>query len=90
MAAPNSGIPTTGPITGTQWVSAVTPTDDPATVFGVLPMNIYVGTGGTVTAVFPDGTSMAFVNVPNGSILPIRPARIAFTGTTASNMVALY
>lgn len=90
MAAPTSGIATTGPITGTQYVSTVTPTDVTTTLFSVIPMNIYVGTGGTVTAVFPDGTSMAFVNVPNGSILPIRPVRIAATGTTASNMVALY
>lgn len=90
MAAPSSGIATTGPITGTQYVVEITPTDVTTTLLSPIPMNVYVGTGGTVRAVFPDGDIVDFVNVADGSILPIRPVRISATGTTASNMVALF
>jgi hypothetical protein len=85
MAAPATGIPTTAPSNGTQFVSAVTP----GTAFTVLPLNIYVGTGGDVVATFPDGTTATFANVPDGAILPIRPSVITIA-STAADMVALY
>lgn len=57
---------------------------------------LYVGTGGTVAvhmlgnAASPGETSVSFVNVPSGTLLPISCYRVLSTGTTASNIVALY
>lgn len=43
-------------------------------------------------AVLPAGysTSVVFKNVPVGSILPVNAARVLATGTTATDIVALY
>lgn len=57
---------------------------------------LYVGTGGTVAvhmlgnAASPGGTSVSFVNVPSGTLLPISCHRVLSTSTTATNIVALY
>lgn len=51
---------------------------------------IYVGTGGTVVAVFENDAAITFINVPSGAILPVRLKRVNNTSTTASSMVALY
>lgn len=50
---------------------------------------IYVGVTGDVTAVI-NGNAILFKAVPVGLILPIRATRVNSTGTTATNMVALY
>ena len=57
------------------------------------PKALYVGTGGTIKIVLvgdPDASVLTFTNVPNGTLLPIRPRIIQSTGTTASGMIALY
>ena len=51
---------------------------------------LYVGTAGDVTVDMAYGTTVAFVSVQAGTILPIQVTRIYSTGTSASNMVALY
>lgn len=52
---------------------------------------LYVGTGGDVAVNFLDsGTSIVLKNVAQGSILPVRVTKVLSTGTTASNIVALY
>jgi hypothetical protein len=55
-----------------------------------LPKAIYVGTGGDL-AVTPEagGEDVVFRNVPDGTILPIRPRMILLTGTSAADIVGL-
>lgn len=73
-----------------QWGAAVTPsdtTDLPALTFGV-----YVGGAGNLTVDFADvnAKGILLAGVPAGSILPIQVVRVRQTGTTATNIVALY
>ena len=55
---------------------------------------LYVGVGGDVAAVSRDltgaETAVVFKNVPSGTILPVRCRRVNSTGTTATDIVALY
>jgi hypothetical protein len=50
---------------------------------------IFVGTGGTMTVVFEDGSTAAFT-VATGGLLPVKAIRVNSTGTAAALMVALY
>ena len=50
---------------------------------------IYVGTGGDLKLTV-GSTAVTFKNVPSGTLLPIRAQLIWSTGTTASNVVALF
>jgi len=71
---------------------AITPSDTTdLTKDGIPPRAIYVGVGGDVSVQdTQDGTAVVFVGVPTGTILPIRPKHVRSTGTTATDMVALY
>jgi hypothetical protein len=55
-----------------------------------VPRAIYVGTGGDVEIKGQDEVAATFVGVPGGTVLPVRPKFLMSTGTTASNIVALY
>lgn len=66
----------------------VTPSDTVNQADGVCRA-LYVGTTGSITAVMANGTVQLFSNVPVG-IFPIQVSRVNNTGTTASNIVALY
>ena len=50
---------------------------------------VYVGVGGTIVATI-NGTNITFVGAVAGSILPIETTNIVVSGTTATDMVALY
>ena len=50
---------------------------------------VYVGVGGDITAVV-NGTAILFKSVPQGTILPINCTRVNATGTTATDLVALF
>lgn len=50
---------------------------------------IFVGTGGDVSVV-SNGNTLTFTNVQDGTLLPIRATRVRSTGTTATNIVAIY
>ena len=50
---------------------------------------LYVGTGGDVSVVC-GGSTVVFANAQSGSVLPVEVTRVNATGTTASNLVALY
>lgn len=68
---------------------AVTPSDgsDLATIHAL----IYVGVGGDVKAdVSGSGTGIVFKNCTAGTILPVKVDRVYATGTTATDLVALY
>lgn len=72
--------------------AAVTPNDS-ANLPGGVCRALYVGTSGNV-ALWSEGsqTTVVFNNVLGGSILPVRALRVlaAGSGTTASNIIALY
>lgn len=67
--------------------AAVTPSDST-----VLPISrsLYIGTGGAIKVTMADGQEVTFYNVVSGSVLPIQTQLIWSTGTTASNILALY
>lgn len=67
--------------------ATVTPSDSTA----LRPTRgIYVGTGGNIAVQMTLGNTVTLVGVLGGSILPIQVVKVLSTGTTASNMVALY
>jgi hypothetical protein len=68
----------------------VTPADG-VEIGDFLPRALYVGTGGNISMQLEGDPSVRlFVGVPSGAILPVKPRIIASTGTTASDILALY
>lgn len=57
------------------------------------PKGIYVGGGGDLALVATgapvNAAAVVFRNLPSGALLPVRARRIAATGTTATDLVAL-
>lgn len=51
---------------------------------------IYVGGAGNVTVKGQTGVAVTFVAPPVGSFLPIRATHVMATGTTATNLVAIW
>ena len=51
---------------------------------------IYVGSTGDIAAELASGTQVTFTAVPAGMILPLRLRKIRSTGTSATNIVALW
>ena len=51
---------------------------------------LYVGGAGNVALEGEDGESVTFSAVPAGTVLPVSPAKVLSTGTTATLIVALY
>jgi hypothetical protein len=51
---------------------------------------LFVGTGGDVKVTAVDGGTSTFKNVASGTVLPVAATVVFSTGTTASNIVALY
>ena len=69
--------------------AAITPND--STDLPVAPCRgIYVGAGGGVTVDVGNDANVTYVGVPQGSILPVQASRVRATGTTATNLVAMY
>lgn len=67
--------------------AAVTPSD--TTI--VACRRLYVGGAGAVAVDFRDGnTGVVFAAVPAGTTLDVAALRVKATGTTATNIVALY
>lgn len=68
--------------------AAVTPhdTNDLATS----SRSLYVGTAGHVAVITVGGETVTFSNVPAGGVVPVRAKRVLVTGTTASNIVAMW
>jgi len=67
---------------------AVVPND--TTDLSVLPRALFIGQTGDVSAVLAGGQSLVFRKVQAGSILPVRAVRVNATGTTATDLVALW
>lgn len=52
---------------------------------------LYVGTGGDISMIGSTGTTpRTWKNVQSGSFLPFVPKRVMATGTTATDILALY
>ena len=66
---------------------AITPSN--VTVFDQPTRSIYVGQGGTLAVTMIANTSLTFVNVPSGTLLPYRVIQVLAT-TTANNIVGLF
>lgn len=71
---------------------AITPDDN--TDLTALPRALWIGTGGNVYVEMRDASeaaqTIAFLNVPSGTLLPIRPHKVRSTSTTATNIVAIW
>ena len=67
---------------------AVTPSDTNNLAKGAAD-GFYVGTGGTLVLEGEDGDTASFV-VQSGAVIPAGALRVHATGTSASDIVALY
>lgn len=80
-----SATPAASPATGS---ADVTPDD--TTKLDTVTRGLWVGTGGDISMLMKDGTTATWANVPDGSLLPVRVQRVNSTGTTASDIDAVY
>lgn len=51
---------------------------------------LYVGTGGDLAIETVDGSDLTFIAVTAGSIYPFKAKKVKATGTTASDIVAIW
>lgn len=54
------------------------------------PSVVFVGVSGTVQVTTAQGDTVTFSGVQAGGVLPVQVVRVWATGTTATNMVAIY
>jgi hypothetical protein len=76
------------PALGYANTAAVTPDDD--NDLNDTTRALYIGGAGNVTIIDANGNTTTFEAVPVGMILPVRASRVMATGTTATNIVALW
>lgn len=69
--------------------AAVTPSDS-VSLSGGVTRYVYVGGAGNLAVTMSDGSDVVFTAVPVGTVLNIRVSKVKATGTTASNIVALF
>lgn len=53
------------------------------------PGMLYIGSGGNLTVTTRGGSVLPFVNVPDGTFLPMIVIKVHATGLTASNILIL-
>lgn len=51
---------------------------------------LYVGTGGNLRVLTAGGDDVVFAGLQNGTFLPVNVVRVFSTGTTASDILALW
>ena len=51
---------------------------------------LYVGTKGNIKVMTVGGDEVVFTNIQDGSFIPVQVLKVFSTGTTASNIVALW
>ena len=54
------------------------------------PATLFVGGGGDVVVITIGGSTLTLKNIADGSFLPIQVTRVKATGTTATDIVALF
>ena len=64
----------------------ITPSN--STPLAIMCRGIYVGGGGDITVISPAGSTVTFVAVPQGVLLPIVAQYVKSTGTNATDLVA--
>lgn len=64
----------------------ITPSD--STDLSDLTRWVFVGGAGNLVAVMKDGTTVSFIGIVAGTLLPIRVSRVMATGTTATGIIA--
>ena len=68
--------------------ASVTPADSD---MDAVTCGVFVGTGGNLSVIFArDSAAVTLNNVVGGTVYPFRLKQIRDTGTTASNIVALF
>lgn len=76
---------------GSPYISGSTITPSDVTILNPATRGIYVGTTGNLSVILANDTvATVFNNVAAGFVLPLRATKVKATGTTASNLVALY
>lgn len=68
--------------------AAVTPSD--SAQISRVARALYVGGSGDVKLVTEEGNTVTFQDIVAGSILPVKATKVFATGTTATNIVALF
>lgn len=69
--------------------AAVTPSDSTPLAYNC--RSLYIGVGGNVAVRFPgEPSAVTFVGVAAGTVLPVQARYVYSTGTTATNIVALF
>ena len=68
----------------------VVPSDIADIVIKQIPNRLYVGGSGNVTLISEDGSNLFYEGVEVGETLEIRFTRVMASGTTATNLIALY
>jgi len=80
-----------GPDTSLQAGAAIAVSPSDSTDLTYTANALYIGTSGNVRVTLRDDTNpVTFTAVPAGTIIPIYVARVYATGTTASNILALF
>jgi hypothetical protein len=87
MADPFSGTATgiSGPASN---AAAITPND--TTDLGTVCRGIYVGGAGDLAVITAGGDTVTLTAVAVGVVYPLRVSRVLATGTTATNLVAVW
>lgn len=84
---PRNQFPARGPLGSATEFFVITP-DDEADLDQV-PRAVWVGTGGDLVVIGPEGTDpVTLANIADGTLLPISPTRIT-EATTADDLVGL-
>jgi hypothetical protein len=73
---------------GARNTAAVTPSD--TTDLNFVTTALYVGGAGDVTIIDANGNTTLFKAVPVGTTLNVSAARVKATGTTATNITAIW
>jgi len=68
--------------------AAVTPNDGADLAF--VTKGLFVGGAGNLAVTTAQGNALTFTGLLAGTLLPIRVSRVKATGTTATNIVALF
>ncbi len=71
-----------------QRAADVTPSD--STDLATSARSLWIGAAGDVRLTTVGGDTVTFVGCTGGSLLPVRAARVHATGTTATNIIALW
>jgi hypothetical protein len=54
------------------------------------PCVLYVGTGGTLKVLTEGGDEVTFTNIQDGSFFPVNVIKVFSTGTSATNIIAIW